>query len=663
MKLPLSALDEYISVKVSVEKLAEKLLLSGTKVEEIKKIEGETVFELEITPNRADTLSFFGLAREISAISNLELNPIDTQLLIDLKKPSKKPQFKVSNKKLCPYYSIVTLSNINIKDSTGWIRETLKLSGIRPINNVIDITNLVMLETGQPMHAFDASKIEGVPTLRAAKKGEKVITLDGVEREVPEGSIVIEDEKNLIDLAGLMGGKSSEIDENTTKIVLLVPFYEPIAIRKASLYTGLRTEASNRFEKKLDPNMHPTALNRAIKLLVEEANATFETNISTIGYPVSEQSLSFDLSSIKQVLGIELDLSEVINLLSPLGFMVNSRPLEEGKVTITVPSHRPDVTIAEDILEEIGRIYGYNNIPKTLPQGEIPEQKELFETDKEKLFRDFLVSTGFSELTGYSLVSEADLKKVKLNQSKALKVLHPTSSDFVFLRPTLLINLLKAVATNNGRDNLAFFEIAKEFKTEIDQKLKLPKQEVALALISNSSFGKVKATLESLLTKFDISLTQKALTDSLFFSYGAEFQQESRIVAKIGLVEKNLVANFEVKSEVVFAWIDYEYLITKTIKNNYQPLPKFPKVVEDISFFITEKNLAGKIIDFVRKYDNLIKEVEAIDAFEKDNRTSLTLRLNFRSEKNTLTSGEVNKLRERLEKDLAKKFKVVLRKD
>ncbi len=663
MLLPLLALEEYVKIKLSVEKLAEKLLLSGTKVEEIKKINGEIVFDLEITPNRADTLSFYGIAREVAALLDLDLEPPDTNLILNSKIVNRKIPFKVANKKLCPYYSLVKLENISIKPSPNWIAQILKLSGIRPLNNVIDITNLVMLELGQPMHAFDAAKIKGIPVVRAAKKSEVVVTLDNVERKLPEGAIIIEDGNSLIDLAGLMGGKSSEIDLKTKAILLLVPFYDPVAIRKTSLFTGLRTEASSRFEKKLDPNMHPTALNRAIKLLTENAGATFASTITTVGFPEQQKTINFDTTLVKQILGIDLQPTEIVNILSPLGFRVSSQPLNEETMSITIPSHRPDVSLPEDILEELGRIYGYNNFLKNLPSGEIPLQKELFEEDTEHFVREKLINYGYFETTGYSLVSEADLKKIFVTPEKTIKVLHPTSSDFVFLRPSLIINLLKAIQVNQKHLSLAFFEIAKEFSKEIDPKTNLPKQDRSLSFISTRSFGQVKAETEALLKSFAINFKQEALPDEKPFSYGTSYKVGEAVVAQVAIVSPEVLDNFEIILNTTFAWLDFEYLAKQTLQTKYLGAGKFPSVFEDISFFVDQENLASKIVEFIEEFDELLVKAWIIDAFKKENKLSLAVRLEFQNPRETLTSKVVEKIRLRLEKDLTKKFRVKVRQD
>lgn len=663
MLLPLFVLEDYIDINISPKKLAEKLLLSGTKVEEINKIKGKTVFNLEITPNRADTLSFYGIARELAAILNLELKEPETDLLINMKLPNNKVGFKVLEKKLCPFYSIVKLNNITIKDSPKWVQETLILSGIRPLNNVIDTTNLVMLELGAPMHAFDAKKIKGVAKLRSSKKGEKLTTLDSVERELPEGSIIIEDEEKLIDLAGLMGGKNSEIDETTKEVILLVPFYNCDAIRKTSIFTGLRSEASNRFEKNLDPNSHLLAINRAIKLLVEHANARFASQITSVEVKQERKTFNFDLNLVKNILGIDLPKEEIINLLSSLGFMVNDQPFEETILTIKVPFFRPDVNSPEDILEEIGRIYGYNNFPKSFPSGQIPIQKEVFEQDRENQAREYLISKGFLETTGYSLVSQVDLEKINHPLANVAQVLHPTSLDFVFLRPSLIINLLKALMVNKNRNNLGFFEMAKEFKKEIDPKTNLPFQKTALAFGSYRSFGDLKAITEKLLSSYDLQFDILAIAPDNLWEFGTEYYFKKQIVAKVGYLRKQILKNFELEKNATFSWVNFELLSKQENKQSFKPNPKFPSVFEDISFFIKEKNRGGEIIKFINNFDKLIFETSILDTFLKNSNLSLTVRIEFNHPKKTLTSNEVNQVRFRLEKALVKKFKINIRKD
>ncbi len=663
MLVPLSWLEEFVKTNTTAAKIAEKLLLSGTKVEEITKKSGETVFNLEITPNRPDTLSIYGVAREVAALFEKELWEIQTDLIRDLPEKDGKVALKLEDKKLCPYYSAVKVGGIVVKDSPDWMKKLLTASGIRPINNVVDITNFVMLETGQPMHAFDTSKIKGTLTIRSARKGEKVKTLDSVERTLNEEAIIIEDSEKLIDLAGLMGGENSEVDKDTTEILLHVPVYEPVIIRKTSLFTNLRTEASNRFEKKLDPNMHPKALRRALKLLIEYAHASSSGPVTTVGYPVNERVIEFDFNLVKEILGLELSKADVINLLTPLGFLVKTSPLKEESLSIEIHSHRLDIAISEDILEEIGRMYGYNNFPKTLPAGFVPTQKELFQPDNYDLLRSQVLRNGFTELTGYTLIPEKDLVCFEVDKDKAVKVLHPTSSDFEFLRPYLLINLVKAISTNQNKSELsAFFEIGKEFKADIDPKTKLPKQNVSLALVTTASYRHLKGVLEALVGQFSLKLDQEIVQpDNKILYFGVKYFEGKHLVAKVGNVRKNLLDKYDIKVPVYSAWIDFEYVQNLSTKAIYKPEPKYPSVIEDVSFFVEQDTQVGTIISAMEKIDKLITNVEFLDAFTKDSKQSVTLRINYQDPSKTLTDNDVKSARSKVQKLLTSRFKVKIR--
>ncbi len=659
MLVPLAWLKEYVKVNVTPAKLAERLLLAGTKVEEISKTAGHIVFNLEITPNRPDTLSIYGVAREVSAIFDEDLHDIDTDLLRNLPIKGTKPTIKVVDKKLCPFYSLVRLNNVTVIDSPDWLKDYLIAAGIRPINNLVDITNFVMLELGQPMHAFDADKISGQLTMRASYKGEKVRTLDSVERILPEGAIIIEDTEKLVDLAGLMGGENSEVDSHTKNVLLHVPVYEPVAIRKTSLTTGLRTEASGRFEKKLDPNLHPIALKRAVKLYSELANSQSISPINTVGYPAALKSLDFPTGQVKNILGLDLKVSDVINILSPLGFLVKPS-LQEDNLSIQIPSHRQDVAIAEDILEEIGRIYGYNNFPKSLPCGSIPLQKETFQPSNYDLLRQEVLKAGFSELTGYTLVPEKDLANFEIPKDKAVRVMHPTSSDFEYLRPTLLINLLKAVETNQGQvENLAFFEIAKEFHTEIDPATKLPRQNTTLGLTSTKSYREIKGVVETILSAFDLKLTQVPAEDQL--GSGVDYLFGKRLVAKVATLREGLVKKYQINSIVNSAWIDYDFFEKLPVIKKYQPEAKFPPIIEDISLFLPKQVTTAEIVEFLTHLDPQLAQVEFLDAFSKDGQPSITLRLQYQNPDKTLTDKDAKSLREKVKKALKVHFKVTIR--
>ncbi len=660
MKVPFSWLKEYVETKSSAEKVAEKLLLAGTKAESLKKVGKEIVLEFEITPNRPDTLSVLGVARELAAIENLELKFPDTQLLIPQTIPNSRVPFKVSDKKLCPYFSSVKLKDVELGDSPKWLQEYLNLAGMRSISNVVDITNFVMLETGLPLHTFDAGKIVGELKLRGSKAGEKVKTLDGVERVLPEGAIIIEDDEKLVDLAGLMGGENSGIDKNTNEIILLVPIYDPVTIRKTSLFTNLRTEASNRFEKKLDPNGHVFAINRAIKLFSELASAKIASKLeSTLKVP--EKVLVWDKTLVEKVIGIELTDAAIIDLLSGLEFIVQTYNLDDRFFEITVPSFRTDIEFPEDILEEIARIYGYNKLPKTIPASIPPLEQGRIESDSEVTVRNFLLRNLFNESTGYTLVSEKDCTNFGFKAEDCLKVKNPSSSDFEYLRPTLGINLVKAVSSNPSRADIRFFEIAKIFEKELDKTTDLPKQPVSLGLVTTADLNSFKGIIWELFNLFRVGVAEEKAKESNLFDEGVAFVVKGKQVGNLGKIKESISNNFDIRSKsLLFFEIDFSVFQSQP-DTHYRPLPKYPAIKEDISFYLAGKYQIGDLISRIKSSSKYVYSVNLIDVFSDSKGRSLTLSFEFMDPDKTLEAADAKNIREKIIRLLQTKFEAKIK--
>lgn len=662
MKAPLNWVKEYIQTRSAPEKIADELLLAGTKVENIKKVGKEPVFELEITPNRPDTLSMVGVAREIAAVEQKEINLPETELLLPQKNASGKVDFQVLNKKLCPHYSIVRFKNVSVGKSPEWMADFLNLASVRSVNNVVDITNFVMLELGQPMHAFDYSKIEGRLLLRGAKENEVVKTLDGVERKLPEGAIIIEDQKKIVDLAGLMGGENSEIEEGTTDVVLLVPVYDPVTIRKTSLLVNLRTEASNRFEKKLDPNLHSFAINRAVKLFTELASANLATQIySTTKVP--NKKIVFDKKLVKEVIGVDLSDAEIIDLLSSANFILQTSKLTDDSFEIEIPTFRTDIEIPEDILEEISRLYGYNNLPKSLPTGQVPQKKEVFEKDLESKLREYFLRNGFSELTGYTLISKEDCSTFGFNPLECLKVKNPASSDFEYLRPTLLINAVKAVETNQGRGELSFFEIGKTFSKTLDKSTKLPSQPLKVAAISTKSLENFKGIVNELWGLFGLNISSKKGEETKLFSESLELHFEKDLIGFLGQVNLELLKKLEINDPTIYA-MEIDFSVLESGKGSvYKPIPKFPSVKEDVSFYLPETQQIGTLIEKIYSLDPLIFKIDLKDVYSKGKERSVTLGFEFLDREKTLENKDIEKVRNKVINFLEKHFDAEVRKE
>ncbi|OGY23433.1 MAG: phenylalanine--tRNA ligase subunit beta [Candidatus Woykebacteria bacterium RBG_13_40_15] len=659
MKVPLSWLKEYVEIKEGTERLAEDLLLSGTKVESVEKEKEDVIFDFEITPNRSDCLSIIGIAREVAAIYNRRLTVpaafSETQKEIE---STKKINLAVLDKSLCPYYSIGIIDELKVSQSPMWLSERLEKSGIRSLSNIVDITNYVMTETGQPMHAFDYDKIKGKMVLRSSKEGEAVTTLDGVERKLPSGAIIIEDSEKLIDLAGLMGGASSEIDKNTKTVVLHVPVYDSLSVRRASQALGLRTEASNRFEKKLDPAAHRYAFERAYSLMKPLAGGKLASTIESVGYPAKEHYVKLPLSLVSDTLGVTIAEKEVCSILSRLNFETKLESQAEGKTVIVgVPSFRTDIHEPIDLIEEIGRIYGYNKFPKTLPVGPLPTS-ELNYIDFERKVKQILISLGLQEIYSSTLTSLLTVEDLGFDSEECLRVANRLIFDYEYLRPTLLVGILLAAKLNiENFKKFSLFELGRVFTKDIG-KNGLPNQPKKIAAIFvDSDFRSAKGALETFLKKLNISgFTFKQLTETSRFGKEASMVLiGTGSIGEFGKIDSSILGKFEISSPTFWFELDLEALQARQKEKRYTQIPKFPVVKEELSLFLQNNLPFQSISESIKNSagNNLYK----MSLFEDTNikgQRSVLIGLEYYSQKNTLDKKLVTKIRGKILTDLKK---------
>lgn len=668
MLVPISWLKEYVEFDANPEDLSEKLLLSGTKVEKIIKRDGEVLLSLEITPNRSDCLGIIGIAREVSALYGADLKLPEPFGDTRLNTKRKSVKLDVLGKNLCPYYSIGTISNLKVQESSEWFKKRLELVNIRPINNVVDTTNYVMIETGQPMHAFDFDKLEGKMILRASKEGEKVITLDGVERALNKGTIIVEDSEKLIDLAGLMGGQNTEIDESTSTIVLHVPIYDSVAIRHASQFTDLRSEASSRFEKQLDPNGHRYAFERALHFLKVEASGVLSSDIKSVGYPAKNESFTTSFQKIKGILGIKISENEIVDILVSLGFEVLPGPsFDEKSLEVRPPTWRPDVNITEDIAEEVGRIWGYNRFTKTLPSGQIPIHEDSFFPDWGTVLKETLQALSFSETYSHSMTSASSIEKVGISPKDVLRVSNRMTVDYEYLRPTLMLGLLESVSLNiRNFDQVSLYELGRVFFKEINPKNKLPHQPRKIAAISTSSdFIHIKGVVEQLLGKFNIKdySFQNVGNSNIWSRQGAKLYVKKIELGTFGSLNSKILEDFSIKEKVFGFELDFEKLISlASLDIHYKPLPKFPTVKEDLSIAVEEKTNVQTILDIAHSLkENRIQNVQIAEIIPWQGKKSVLLNLEYCDSKKTLTDKEVEKIRKKLIEVLKSNLKAEVR--
>ncbi len=667
-----SWLKEHLQTKATPKQIGEYLSLCSQSVEKITKIKDDCLYEIEITTNRPDCLSVYGIARELAVILPrfgipARLKPLAISQQIKTSNKKGLPlEVKIKNPSLCPRFTAIIFDKVVIKPSPKIVQERLEKSGIRTINNVVDISNYLMLELGQPMHTFDYDRIKGAKMiLRESAGGEKITTLDGQIRPLSDGTIIIEDgEGKIIDLCGIMGGQNSEVDEKTKKVLLFVQTYDPIRIRQACQRLAFRTEAASRFEKGLDPEGVLTAMNKAIAMFEKNTEAEIASQLIDIyPNPVKEKQVKLDISLVNKTMGIEIKQKEIIDILESLGFVIKTEGT--SSITATVPYWRQgDITIPQDLIEEIARIHGYHRLPVNLPPlAIIPQDK----TDSFKWVtktKTALKFWGFTETVNYSMLSESVLKDVEIKPEDCLKIANPLSDEWVFLRPSLIPSLLQ-VAGLNKKEKIKIFELANVYLFQSESQL--PEENLTLSgLVTGESFIKIKGIILSLLEELGIKETeikpyqlQKTFYGKIFHpSCRAEIIFKDNSLGIFGQLKRSLALKFGLEEKVFIFDLDFTQIAKEANEvKRYRPIPKYPPLIEDLSFVVPEKTYVGEIIKAINITSSIIQDIELIDSFESNR----TFRITYQNPKKTLTDKEVEKIREKIIKNLKDKLKVQLK--
>ena len=676
IKIPISWIRDYLKTDVAAKTLANTLSASGPSVERIEKIKEDYVFDIEITSNRTDSASVFGLAREANAIlSNLGeksqlANPKGIDLVLDPDTANiLNLDVVIKDPKLCPRFTAIVLDNVKIKPSPAIIQNRLKLCGIRPINNIVDITNYIMLETGQPMHAFDFDKIKGAKmVLRESTEGEKIVTLDKTVRKLPKGSIVIEDAERLIDLCGIMGGANSQISKRTKRVVLFVQTYDPKTIRKTTQSLAFRTEAASRFEKGVDLEGIPNALSRAVYLAKSNADAKIASELIDI-YKVKAKTpvIYLNLKKLRNYLGEAIHPNLAVKILSLLGFETK---LQNETIAAAPPSWRiEDITDDVDLIEEIARIYGYQNLRSEIPKGDIPiSEKDTLEEVIE--LKKALKILGLTEIISYSIISQKMLALSETKRTNVVELQNPLTENWQYMRPSLLPSLAEIIGQNQFiRQNLRIFEIAKTYIAQGDE---LPKQDLQLALtVSPGDFFEIKGYLENIaeIIGREVRLKPIAKKHPMFMdNQSAAVFSGKEQVGTIGVLDSQITDYFNIKNAVAAFEINLSTLynlpaVTKTCK----PIPKYPPVIEDISAIFAKQTALDEIVQTARKAGlPLVKNVEVIDVFQDEklgiDKKSVTLRLTYQKSDGTPTQEEVTETRNKISSNLEKSLLAQIRK-
>ena len=674
IRIPISWLRDYLKTDLSAKTLANFLSVHGPSVEKLEKRARDIIFDVEITANRFDTASIIGIAREAFAILAAQnqkstlISPKGSNLNLQPERSNPLPlDVVIKDQSLSPRFTAIVVENIKIKPSPAYIKNRLEASGIRSINNIVDISNYLMLELGQPMHTFDYDKIKGAKMiLRASRPEEKIKTLDGVLRILPEGSIVIEDSLRLIDLCGIMGAANSQITSRTKKVVFFVQAYNPLKIRKTTQSLAFRTDAAARFEKGVDIEGIPQAISKAVYLAKHTAGARIASELIDI-YPtkLKAQKIKLSLDKLNKYLGLKINPQEANSILKNLGF---DTKFENNTILAIPPSWREqDIDNDVDLIEEIARIYGYHNLPTKLPEGQIPQSTESELKNVINLKRA-LKYLGLTEIISYSIISKSELDFSKVPKNQVVELANPLSDNWQFMRPSIIPSLVKIISENRHlKSNMQIFEIA---KTYIFQKGNLPKQDLYLSIVlQNALFSQIKGLVENTLEILRQNAKwQKPQKDSALFekNQSAQIKISDQLVGTLGLLKREIATNFSINSTLVAAEINLTSIYQlPSIPHTYKPIPKYPPVIEDISAIFAKMAPVDEIIEKVKKVSQLVKKVEVVDIYEgeelKEDKKSVTLRLYYQKSSQTPTHGEVETERLKIISSLQKEYRAKIR--
>lgn len=623
----------------------------GTSAKEYLKLESDTIFEIGLTPNRVDAASHIGVARDFSAY--LRLNGLggdmtlpwvnDFDNLPHTNGGITPVRVSVKAGEAAPRYMGITLTNVKVEESPEWLKERLNSIGLKPINNVVDVTNFVLQETGHPLHAFDYDKIEGSKVVvRMAKRGEKMETLDCVTRELRGEDLMICDSEKPMCIAGVFGGAHSGVTKSTNSVFLESAFFNPVAVRKTSKHHTLKTDASFRFERGADPLVLPYALKRAAILLNEVAGAVVVGDVEDICTKAFEKaSIELDFERIRKFIGKDIDNDTFEKILGFMDFEI--KRIEGNSATVIAPSYRVDVTRECDVVEEVLRIYGYNNIE--LPQGVHISINTTPKPDPERvknLISDFLSANGFYEMMNNSLTKSDYYTKLKtFDKDNLVYIMNPLSSDLDCMRQTLLLHGLESVAYNINRQqpNLKMYEIGNVYRKEHEKEsgdLSAYKEEFKISLFITGGSGQswrggnynyhyfnLKGYLDLLLSRFGIDahdLNYSAAPTDLF-SEGLIYMAGEKQLAVFGTVNSSLLKQFGIKQPVFAAEISWKPLFNAIKKNKilYKELPRYPEVRRDLALLVDEKvSYADLRKTAFRTEKKLLKQVVLFDVYRGD---------------------------------------------
>lgn len=669
MRVPLEWLREFVDYPISTDDLILKLTMVGLEVEGVEKMFEDTVLEVNVTPNRPDCLSILGIAREVSALLNIPVRfpecgvgEEDGPSVVDV---------TISDEDLCFRYAGRDIKGVAIGDSPDWMKRRIEKCGMRPINNVVDITNYVLLELGHPLHAFDLDTLKG-GRIRVARSGGRTMkTLDGTDRALPEDALLIWDGERPVAVAGVMGGAETEVKEKTKNIFLESAFFLPSSVRRTSRTLGLKTESSYRFERGTDIELLEKALDRAVSLMALHCGGKISRKVDVYPKAFRPVSIPVRYDRVNRILGTSVRREEMADIVERLGLRAEKGP---DTLVVVPPSYRTDIQSEIDVIEEIARLHGFERIPVTVPKIPISRKGRDARYRLMAQVKESLRSAGFTETINYSFMDPRMLDTLKLDagdrRRRTLALKNPINEEEACLRTTLVPSLIRNLLHNvsMGSRDLRLFEVARVFT---DEGAALPVEEHHLSVLffrektpslwkeEAPDFYVVKGALQSLMDDLRVGdyLFQPSSEPFLHPGKSGDILVSGRKIGFVGVLHPDIVAGLSLKvspQDILVAEIDLDALLgTAREKVTYSPLPRYPFIDRDIALVVDETLPSAAIMEHLRAYPTeLIEEVSLFDFYKGKNipagKKSLAFTLRYRAKDRTLTDSEIEELHGKL---------------
>ncbi len=648
--------DDHTGIMVLDESLT-----PGTEIAKVFGLD-DVIFDIAITPNRPDALSHIGIARDLAALFDRELKTPQFELEESETEAVDAASIEIENSDACPRYSARIVKNVKVKESPEWLKEKLKAVGLRPINNIVDITNFVLYEIGQPLHAFDLDYLAGNKIIvKNAEDGEKFVTLDSKERELKSNNLMICDAEKPVAVAGVMGGENSEVTEQTKDVLIESAYFDASSIRKTAKQLGLQTDASYRFERGTNPDITIWAAERAASLMAELADGEIlKGTIDVYPKPIQRKVVKLRYERINKILGYEVAPETVRFIMKKLDFVLAIE--EKDYMMVEVPLFRPDIEREIDLIEEVARIYGYDKIPE-VSKVNVTLQRKVDQTKGKEKAREIFVALGYNEIITNSLLND----KLAAMFGKPIKLMNPQSSEMTHPRPSLLPGMLQTISRNIKvkEENLKLYEIGHIFNlknNEIKSFEDFEENESLLFAISGYKSEKEWFTNPVKFDIFDLKGDLELFAEKMFpggniryeyknsefgfYDYGIVLKVNNIVIGQGGKLKDNILKEFDIKQEVFTFETNLSNLF-ESKKRSFKPLLKYPKVYRDMAFVIDKDIDSLEIVNAVKKGSGkLLKKIKIFDIFENkslgENKKSVAFKLEYFDEGRTLTEEEVD---------------------